>query len=107
MTPLCSVCYQGNFEIADILLKSGARVNIADDKKTLPLHYAARNGNLKLVEELIRRGSVIILFHFSCFCECFSNRHKENIASDVAAWNVVEIVTRDNELNPNKTLVWC
>ena len=58
MTPICSVCYHGNLEIADMLLKSGARVNIADDKKTLPLHYAARNGNLQLVEELIKRGTV-------------------------------------------------
>ena len=56
MTSLCSVCYQGNIKIADILMKSGARVNISDDKKSLPLHYAARNGNLQLVEELIKRG---------------------------------------------------
>ena len=56
MTSLCSVCYQGNIKIADILMKAGARVNISDDKKSLPLHYAARNGNLQLVEELIKRG---------------------------------------------------
>ena len=50
MTSLCSVCYQGNIKIADILMKSGARVNISHDKKSLPLHYAARNGNFQLVE---------------------------------------------------------
>ncbi len=57
MTALCSACHNNNLTAAQVLLKSGSRVNIADAKKSLPLHYAARNGNVTLVKTLLKHGT--------------------------------------------------
>lgn len=79
MTGLCSACHNNNLPIAELLLKSGARVNIPDERKSLPLHYAARNGNVTLVNHLIRRGQ----FTFQCFTEKAEEQPKrsENLSA--------------------------
>ena len=42
--------------IAETLISAGTRVNLGDNQGNLPLHYAARNGNLHLVKALVERG---------------------------------------------------
>ena len=39
-----------------MLVGARARVNVADDDGSLPLHYAARNGDLGLVKVLVQAG---------------------------------------------------
>ncbi|XP_059141189.1 putative ankyrin repeat protein RF_0381 [Physella acuta] len=62
-TPLhiaISVCWgRSNNTIIDLLLKSGANVNDADENGRTPLHLAAITGDHALVEALVRRGAKI------------------------------------------------
>lgn len=61
LTPLAAACIQGKEELAEILLEhSCATVNIADNKKFLPLHYVARAGKLTLVRKLLDAGMATI-----------------------------------------------
>ncbi|KAK2161285.1 hypothetical protein LSH36_119g07020 [Paralvinella palmiformis] len=59
MTPLCAVCLQNNSQVAFRLLEAGAglKVNLADNRGSIPLHYAARFGNTDVMEALIEKGS--------------------------------------------------
>ena len=56
LTPLGMACLQNSTEIAELLIKAGAKPNIGDKRNNLPLHYAARNGNLHLVQLLHEHG---------------------------------------------------
>ena len=58
MTPLCATCLKNKVPaIAESLIRYGAKVNIADYKHNLPLHYTARNGNLSLTKQLLDAGN--------------------------------------------------
>lgn len=48
---------QGNFAIAEILVKSGAKVDIADNEGWTPLMRAASNANAQIVKLLIDAGA--------------------------------------------------
>lgn len=48
ITPLHLACQFGLEEIAILLIKQGANLNVADSQGNLPIHYAARTGNAKL-----------------------------------------------------------
>jgi uncharacterized protein len=55
--PLISVCdHPGSYELAKLLIESGARVNVKEKDGNTPLTYAAMYGNLKLVELLLQAG---------------------------------------------------
>ena len=58
MTPLCAVCLQNNSQVAFRLLeaRAGLKVNLADNRGSIPLHYAARFGNTDVMEALIEKG---------------------------------------------------
>lgn len=41
----------GEEKIADLLIKSGANVNLEDDRGRTPLHWALREGNVKVTNK--------------------------------------------------------
>ena len=56
MTALTYCCFQNKTEYALLLIEKGSKFNQPDYKLNLPLHYAVRNGNLKLTKQLIQGG---------------------------------------------------
>jgi ankyrin repeat protein len=53
----CRNGFEGHLEIVKLLLDAGADINQMDHGYT-PLHYAANNGNIAIVRELLRRGAL-------------------------------------------------
>lgn len=47
----------GRADIVELLLENHADVNLSEDFHWTPLHFAAANGHLELVQLLIRRGA--------------------------------------------------
>ena len=58
MTPLCAVCIRDNTEMGQLLIEAGARANIPDNRKNLPIHYTARNKNATLTASLLDHGNM-------------------------------------------------
>jgi ankyrin repeat protein len=52
LTPLHIACSHGKMEIARALLESGAAVNIEDKEKWTPLHCAAAEGHINMIQLL-------------------------------------------------------
>ena len=50
---------QEQFETVNLLLQKGANVSVRDDKGETPLHLAVRFEHLKLVELLLKNGSMV------------------------------------------------
>ena len=57
LAPLHISSYYLNREITDMLLISGCNVNIEDNKKNTPLHFAVKGGDLSIVKKLIFYGA--------------------------------------------------
>jgi ankyrin repeat protein len=58
-TPLHTASEEGNLELAEWLLESGADVNVHDMKQNTPLHLAATRGRLDLVRMLLKHGAEV------------------------------------------------
>lgn len=56
-TPLCTAADEDNLLIAELLLDAGADANIGGAHGYTPLHFAADNGNERLVKKLIACGA--------------------------------------------------
>jgi ankyrin repeat protein len=56
-TALTDAAFWGRLEIAELLLKHGAKVNAADEKGVTALHEAARLGQLRVAELLLKHGA--------------------------------------------------
>jgi len=56
VAPIHSACAISNFEIAKLLIKSGADVNAKQMQDFTPLHSAAHNGQTELAQLLIDNG---------------------------------------------------
>lgn len=54
---VCSFCAGGNATLVKGLLEMGAVCNKADATGATPLHYAAQEGRLKVVEYLVEAGA--------------------------------------------------
>ena len=52
-TPLMRSSFHGHNKIVDLLLKNGADPNIADIGGATALHFAARKGNVKVMQSLL------------------------------------------------------
>lgn len=57
VTPLHSAAATGEFEIAQLLLVKGAKINAMQMNGVTPLHSAANNGDLALVKLFLENGS--------------------------------------------------
>lgn len=55
-TPLLLAIIMEKYDIAKVLIKGGADLNIPDNEKNLPIHMACWYGNMELVEELVNKG---------------------------------------------------
>jgi ankyrin repeat protein len=58
-TSLYIACQDGNEKIVNLLLQSGANVNIAANNGSTPLHAASLNSYVTLVQLLLKRGAKI------------------------------------------------
>lgn len=56
-TPLHSVAWNGNCEIANMLIKAGAKIDARSGADVTPLYQAAKNFQLDMVKMLIRFGA--------------------------------------------------
>lgn len=61
ISPLYEVCQNGAIEIAHVLVKNGADVNVCSEQVEPPLYAACDCGNNSLVELLINNGAKINL----------------------------------------------
>ena len=52
--PLHNACSYGHFEVAELLVKNGANVNVTDLWKFTPLHEAAAKGKYDIVKLLLQ-----------------------------------------------------
>lgn len=59
VTPIHSACAISNMDIAQLLIKHGANVNLKQMQGITPLHSASHNGKTTLVELLIHNGAHI------------------------------------------------
>ena len=59
--PLHIAAWEGNLEIARVLIKEGSSINSLNNSLSTPLHYAVFNGHLQLVKELIKSGANVNL----------------------------------------------
>ena len=57
VTPLHLSCLEGRADVADTLLRYGARVNVKDRQGSTPLHVAAANGHADVVTLLLQHGA--------------------------------------------------
>ena len=56
-TPLHLAAGNGRKEVAQILVESGAEVNVADGDGRTPLHWAAKRGHKEVAQLLIENGA--------------------------------------------------
>ena len=59
-TALLIACSGGHMETVRSLLEAGANPNLCDSKGRAPVHFAALQGNLDLVQELKNHGAVLL-----------------------------------------------
>ncbi len=59
VSPIHSACAISNYDIVEILIKSGANVNARQMQGVTPLHSAAHNGQTKIAKLLIESGADI------------------------------------------------
>ena len=57
VTPLHLSCLEGRADVADTLLRYGARVNVKDRQGSTPLHVAAANSHADVVTLLLQHGA--------------------------------------------------
>jgi L-ascorbate metabolism protein UlaG (beta-lactamase superfamily) len=59
MTPLHFACQVGKPELVEVLLSSGAKVNLFNADGMTPLHCAVKSGNIEIVKMLIDHGAFL------------------------------------------------
>lgn len=64
LVPLHNACSYGHYEVAELLVKHGAVVNVADLWKFTPLHEAAAKGKYEICKLLLQ---VLHMLEESCF----------------------------------------
>lgn len=81
LVPLHNACSYGHYEVAELLVKHGAVVNVADLWKFTPLHEAAAKGKYEIcklllqVLHILERGYLFFPFLFSLKCDWTSLRN--------------------------------
>jgi ankyrin repeat protein len=56
-TPLAEACFNGYYDIVELLIRKGADVNFADALDNTPLHRACEGCHLEIVKLLIDHGA--------------------------------------------------
>lgn len=59
--PLHNACSYGHYEVAELLVRHGASVNVADLWKFTPLHEAAAKGKYEICKLLLKVLSSLLL----------------------------------------------
>lgn len=59
LVPLHNACSYGHYEVAELLVKHGAVVNVADLWKFTPLHEAAAKGKYEICKLLLQVHCVL------------------------------------------------
>lgn len=67
LVPLHNACSYGHYEVAELLVRHGASVNVADLWKFTPLHEAAAKGKYEICKLLLKVRLRPVL--------CFINHH--------------------------------
>ena len=57
LSPLMVACSSGSDKIAKVLINAGAEINCKDGGGNTPLHYAAKSGNVQLIEILLETSN--------------------------------------------------
>lgn len=67
LVPLHNACSYGHYEVAELLVKHGAVVNVADLWKFTPLHEAAAKGKYEICKLLLQ---VLHMLEGGTFLSC-------------------------------------
>lgn len=59
LVPLHNACSYGHYEVAELLVRHGASVNVADLWKFTPLHEAAAKGKYEICKLLLKVRNII------------------------------------------------
>lgn len=63
LVPLHNACSYGHYEVAELLVRHGASVNVADLWKFTPLHEAAAKGKYEICKLLLKvRKTVMVMY---------------------------------------------
>ncbi len=86
-TPLFSAVSHGNYEMAELLLKRGAKPDIADKIQQTPMHYAAFNGLTEIAQ---------LLLHHKANPEALDNGHQTplEIAREEGHADIIKLLER-------------
>lgn len=64
LVPLHNACSYGHYEVAELLVRHGASVNVADLWKFTPLHEAAAKGKYEICKLLLK----VRIHHYKHLC---------------------------------------
>lgn len=65
LVPLHNACSYGHYEVAELLVRHGASVNVADLWKFTPLHEAAAKGKYEICKLLLKVRNIILHQEYS------------------------------------------
>lgn len=71
LVPLHNACSYGHYEVAELLVRHGASVNVADLWKFTPLHEAAAKGKYEICKLLLKVCDLAFLNVFLNICFVF------------------------------------
>lgn len=66
LVPLHNACSYGHYEVAELLVRHGASVNVADLWKFTPLHEAAAKGKYEICKLLLKVCAGVLRYVFKC-----------------------------------------
>ncbi|XP_046565258.1 ankyrin repeat and KH domain-containing protein 1-like [Haliotis rubra] len=105
--PLCEACRSGNEWAVDILLLSGADVNVRDKNKCTPVYIAASHGHKSILQKLLDRKADVNVKNLQGYLPLLSaveNNHKDTAQMLVDAGADVNIL-RPNTFGISMTLM--
>lgn len=66
LTPLHVAALNGNYEIAEFLVKKGANVNSKDSEGRTAMHHAALSNTVDIIEVMIQHVSITGSYNLLC-----------------------------------------
>lgn len=102
LVPLHNACSYGHYEVAELLVRHGASVNVADLWKFTPLHEAAAKGKYEICKLLLKVCAGDLRCILKCICIYFFWRL---INANLIAFSEFFVVSLNQSLSCNGHVV--